>query len=269
MTKREELDFFILRIGELIDSKYILADVKIVNLLKVIASSETLLALFKSCLTDFDYEEAKKKYFVKSKTSDDKGEFVTPPSSREFLALTFNLLVDIDAKRIVLEQFLNKYFFEAGSCYLCYQSFINAIIIPFKNSVVRLMESVIEGKLQDPIEAVTEEELKRAKEKELKTLEEQKEKELSKKAYGESLKKIKEILLKDKKRVKAKVKNEETKKEMALVIDMLGTVVESMDLSAIEYAFISYKFMAKKHTILFFRRVKKLTSLIKDVVNGI
>ena len=269
MTKREELDFFVLRVNELIDSKYILADVKIVNLLKVIASSETLLALFKNCLTDFDYDDAKKKYFVKSLVSDGKGEFVTPPSSREFLALTFNLLVDIDSKRIVLEEFLNKYFFEAGSYYLCYQSFLSAIIVPFKNAVVRLMESVIEGKLQDPIEALTEEELRKAKEKELKDIEDKKEKELAQKTYGESLKKIKEILLIDKKKVKEKVKDEDTKKEMTLVIDMLGSVIESMDLSAIEYAFIAYKFMAKKHSLLFFKRIKKLTALIRDVVNGI
>ena len=33
MTKREELDLFLMRADEFIDSKYILADVKIVNLL--------------------------------------------------------------------------------------------------------------------------------------------------------------------------------------------------------------------------------------------
>ena len=38
MTIREELDAFIERADELIDSKYILADIKIVNLLKAIAS---------------------------------------------------------------------------------------------------------------------------------------------------------------------------------------------------------------------------------------
>ena len=67
MTKREELNLFIKRIDEFIDGKYILADVKIINILKVIAGSETLLALFKNCLTDFDYSEAKKTYLVKSK----------------------------------------------------------------------------------------------------------------------------------------------------------------------------------------------------------
>ena len=61
MGKREELNLFLERADELISSKYILADIKIVNILKAIAGSETLIALFKSCLANFDYEDAKKK----------------------------------------------------------------------------------------------------------------------------------------------------------------------------------------------------------------
>ena len=38
MEKREELNLFLEKVEELIDSKYILADIKIVNILKVIAS---------------------------------------------------------------------------------------------------------------------------------------------------------------------------------------------------------------------------------------
>jgi hypothetical protein len=67
-------------------------------------------------------------------------------------------------------------------------------------------------------------------------------------------------------KVKDKIKDESLKKEMTLIIDMLGTVIDSLDVSAIDYAFVSYKFMAKKHSILFFNRVKKLTALIKEVV---
>ncbi len=103
MTKREELELFLKRTDEFIDAKYILADVKIINVLKTIASSETLIALFKNCLTDFDYHQAKKNYLVKSKfLTDDKGEFILPPNSRELLAFIFNILMDIDAKKNTL-----------------------------------------------------------------------------------------------------------------------------------------------------------------------
>ena len=121
MTKNEELNLFVEKADELINSKYILADIKIAGLLKSIALSDTLLALFKNCLTDFDFEKAKEKYLVKSPyLSSEKGEFVLPPNSRELLAFIFCVLVDIDAKRIVMGEFISKYFFYYDPLYFCY-----------------------------------------------------------------------------------------------------------------------------------------------------
>ncbi len=270
MTKKEELEVFLERADEFIDSKYILADVKLANFLKAIASSSTLIALFQNCLTDFDYNLAQKKYLVKSQhLSSDKGEFVLPPNSRELLAFIFNLLVDIDAKRIDLNDFLNKYFFVDGSCSASYDAFINSMIKPFKNSVKMLMDSVIEGKLQDPIEALVEEEERRAKEKEDREQTELRERELLKKTYGLSVKAIKDILLEDKQKIKANKLDEEEKKDITLVIDMLANVIESEDKDAIDYAFVAYKYVAKAKPFMFFGRVRKISEYLKDVLNGI
>lgn len=270
MTKREELELFLERADELIDSKYILADVKLANLLKSIASSGTLLALFQNCLTDFDYQAAQKRYLVKSQhLSSDKGEFVLPPNSRELLAFIFTVLVDIDAKRINLNDFLNKYFFVDGSCSASYDAFITAMIKPFKNSVKMLMDSVIEGKLQDPVEALTEEEARRAREKEEKEQTERREKELLKKAYGASVKAIKDALLEDKQKVKASKLKDGVKEDFTLVIDMLANVIESEDKDAICYAFVAYKYVAKSKPFMFFGRTKKIAGYIKDVINGL
>ncbi len=270
MEKREELALFLERAEEFIDGKYILADIKIVNLLKTIVASETLLAIFKNCLADFNFEQAQKKYLVKSKyLSTDKGEFILPTSSRELLAFTFTLLAEIDAKRIDFGQFINKYFYEDGSFSAGYSAFINSLIKPFRNSVKLIMESVIDGKVEDPIEAFTKEEERRAKEKEEQEKRQQKEKELSKKVYGESIKQIKKFLLDDKTKIKnksAKLK-ERLVEETLLVIDMLANVIESDDKDAIMYAYISYKYVAKAHPILFFNRIKKIEKLIKDVIN--
>ena len=270
MNKREELDLFLERAQEFIDSKYILADIKIVNLLKAIASSDTLLALFKNCLTDFDYEEAHKKYLVKSQyLSSDKGEFVLPASSKELLAFTFSLLVDFDAKNIDMGNFISRYFYVDGSFASGYDAFINAMIRPFVSAIKTLMESVIEGKLQDPVEALTEEENRRAKALEDERMQKEKEKELSLKTYGESVKKIKEILLSDKQKVRAKKLAEDKQEEMLLVIDMLGNAITSEDRDAIIYAFVSYKFMTKAHKFMFIGRAKKVFKLLKGVLNGI
>ncbi len=270
LTKKEELDLFLERAQEFIDSKYILADIKIVGLLKAIANSQTLIAIFKNCLTDFDREAAEKKYLVKSPyLSTDKGEFVLPSSSKELLAFTFSILVDIDAKRVEMSSFLNKYFYVDGSFASGYDAFINAMIRPFVKAVKTLMDSVIDGKLQDPVEAICELENQKAKQIAEEEQRLEKEKKLAQKVYGENIKNIKEILLKDKQKLKAKKMEEEKCEEMLLVIDMLANAITSEDRDAIIYAFVAYKFMTKAHKILFFGRAKKVFNLLKGVLNGI
>jgi hypothetical protein len=270
VTTREELDLFLVRADEFIESKYILADMKVVNLLKAIAVSEKLLALFENCLKNFDYHQAKKNYLVKSKyLSGDKGEYVAPKSSRELLAFVFYLLMDIDSKRILLGEFVNKYFYEDGSFSAAYANFINHVIKPFRDAVKVLMLSIIEGKLQDPLEALTEMEEKRAKELADLELQERKNKELLKKAYGESVIAIKEILLADKTKIKESKKKDKVKSDVILVIDMLANVIESEDKDAIEYAFISYSYMTKNYPFTFFRRSKKISKLLKGIYDEI
>lgn len=268
MTIREELDAFIERTDELVDGKYILADIKIVNLLKVIAASDTLLALFKNCLTDFDYESAQKKYLVKNQyLSAEKGEFVLPPNSRELLAFIFTVLVDIDAKRINLGEFINKYFFVDGSFSSGYDAFVTAMIKPFRNTVKMLVEGVIDGSLQDPVEALNEEETRRAEQRVKEEVNYKKEKELMKKVQGNSIKAALKLLLEDKQKIKDSRLSEEKKQEATLVIDMMANVVTSEDKDAINYAFTAYKYMSRVHKILFAKRIKKMSSLLKDIVN--
>lgn len=270
MEREQELNLFLEKADEVISSKYILANVKIVNLLRAIATSQSLVAIFKSCLNSFDYESAQKKYFVKNKyLPDNRGEFILPSNSKELLALIFNVLMDIDSKRLDLGELINKYFYVDGSSSAGYDNFVNAMIKPFKNSVKILMESVIEGKVQDPIEALTEEENRRAKEKEERAQQEKIERELSRKIYGENVKKIKEIMLADKTKIKASKLSEDVKEEFLLVTDMLANVVDGEDKSALTYAFIAYKYMAKAKPFFFAGRARKVGKLVKGILNEI
>ena len=268
MDKNDELSLFIAKADELIESKYIIADIKITGLLKAVAASGTLVAIFKNCLTGFDYPSAQKKYLVKSKyLAEGKGEFILPSSSRELLAFIFSVLVDIDAKRIDFGQFINKYFYEDGSRSAGYTAFLNSMIKPFKNTVKMLMESVIDGKLQDPVEAFIEEE-ERKKAEELAAAEEKrKERELSKKSYGESVKAIREILLRDKTKIKNSRLKDDVKEEYILIIDTFANAIDSGDKDGIFYAFIAYKFAVKTKFFLFFGRAKKVARYLKDVLN--
>jgi len=256
LTKREELNAFIVRADEFIDSKYILANVKIVNLLKSIASSETLMAIFKGCLTDFDYTKAKNEYFIKNVLNDGKGEFIMPQSSRELLALTFSLLMDFDGGKLDVGDFISKYFYENGSIYEGYSAFLRLVIKPFKATVVNLMENVIEGKIQDPVEAVNQEQQLRAQKQAEEMAKVLKEKELEEKACAESIKAIKNFLKEDRKKVKASGLKDEEKEDLALIISTLKSAISSGDKDAITYAFTAYKFVCKAHPLMFRGRIK-------------
>ncbi len=270
MTKREELDLFLLRADEFIEGKYILADVRIINLLKAIASSDSLLAIFKNCLDGFDFEEAKEKYLINSKDqSENRGEFILPHNTRELLSFIFNLLVKIDAKEIDFADFITRYFFEDGSFSGSYEAFVGAVIKPFKNAVKGVMESVLEGKLQDPVEAFMEAEKKREREREAAERKKEKEQELIQKANGENIKTIKEILLQDKAKVKEKNLSKEKEEDLVLVIDMLANVIDSDDKDAINYAFVAYKYTIRAFKTMFFGREKKITKLLEGILSGL
>jgi len=269
LTKREELNAFIIRADELMGSQYILANVKIVNLLKTIACSDTLVAIFKSCLTDFDYEGAKSKYFTQSEYSSGKGEFVAPTQSRDLLALTFGVLMEIDGGTLDLGDLIGKYFYENGSLFEGYNAFLSGMIKPFKNTVVVLMESVIEGKIQDPIEAVMEEEKARSEKQKQDEIRQMKEKELAKKSLGNAIKTVRERLTADKKKIRESKLSDTAKTELNLIIDMLANVIDSEDREAINYAFVAYKLARKAHPILFFGGNGAFDGAIKQVIDAI
>ena len=270
MTKREELDLFILRAEELTQSKYILADVRIANLLKSIANSKTMVAVFKNCLNEFDYEQAKKKFLVKSKfLSNEKGEFVSPTNSGELLAFTFCLLMDIDAKRVDFGEFLNKYFYEDGSFSSSYRDFIERVIKPFKNALKSIVEGVIDGGIQDPEEAFSEQIIKKEKQLEAEKAQKIQDEQLLKQSFGESIVKIKDLLLKDKGRVKELKLNEQKKEEITLAIDMLANVLTSNEKDAIYYGYVCYKYVMRAYPLRFLGSANKVKKLINVVLNEI
>lgn len=61
-TGREQIDLFLRRCDELMQSKFIIADTKIGELLQAIAASDLLYAFFRDITKDFDYPAAKSKY---------------------------------------------------------------------------------------------------------------------------------------------------------------------------------------------------------------
>ena len=133
-------------VNEMINGKFILADVKISNILKSIAQSKELYNFLAECLLGFDFD----KEFDKSCTN--VSGFRMPDEPYKRIALVFVFLVNVDSKKIIFYDFINKYFRTdvAGGEYA---QFAKIVLTPFKNDMVAHFD--LEGK--NAVEEVVEE----------------------------------------------------------------------------------------------------------------
>lgn len=134
-VSREEIDkirLFETYCDEMINGKFILADVKISNILKSVAQSGELYKLFAECLLGFDFN----KEFEKGKCSNyNASYFKMPDESYKRIALVFCFLIEVDNKKIGFYEFINTYF-KTGNSGSEYQNFANAMLKPFKEDVL-------------------------------------------------------------------------------------------------------------------------------------
>jgi hypothetical protein len=137
-----DLERFLIKCDEIINSKFILADSKISELLNCIADSEMFYNLFKKLTIEFNYNAFKDVSLVSSKENENRGVLMLPESTGDKLAFIFCLLMEIDNKKIDLNKFLQCYFYEDGSYFESYYAFCNQVIKPFKNLVKAAAEEL-------------------------------------------------------------------------------------------------------------------------------
>ena len=242
MKQTEELELFLQKADDLLQSKYVLADIKIINLLKAIASSETILNVIKSSLDNFDYQKEKLNILRPSTYMEDKGEVVLPEDAKTVIAFVFNLLLEIDGKKVDLNAFMQKYFFEGGSYYESYASFMTKVILPFKTAIKTVMERLISGEMETPFEEKKEEVV--AEKKDFTTYKEE----------------IKYLLEKDLNRLQKRRLGKVEKVEVKVIIDAFIASLE-LDVEGIKYAYYAYKYAALYQDIGF--NYKKITKILK------
>ena len=135
-TDRRQIDVFLHKCDEVMQSKFIIADTKIGEPLNAIVTSDLLYAFFRDITKDFDYDAAQRKYMnYYPEGTTNKRKLLFPEDPAERLAFVFCLLVDFDSKRIDLGDFLQEYFYEDGSVYGSFYAFSNQVIKPFRNAV--------------------------------------------------------------------------------------------------------------------------------------
>ena len=139
--ERQQIDVFLEKCDDVMRSKFIIADTKISELLKSIATSDLLYAFFREITKDFDYAAAQRKYMnYAPEGSVNKRKLLFPADPAEKLAFIFCLLVDFDNKTFDLGEFLQEYFYEDGSYYESFYAFSNQVVKPFKNLIKQMFK---------------------------------------------------------------------------------------------------------------------------------
>lgn len=124
---------FIGACNELINGKFILADIKISKILRSISESNEIYNLIAEGMINYDFD----KEFAKAVVKDSAGveKFVLPEEAEKIIPLVFCLLVEIDSKRINFNDFVKAQFPLASNQNEEYAAFAKTIIIPFRNAV--------------------------------------------------------------------------------------------------------------------------------------
>jgi hypothetical protein len=237
MNIKDELHLFLLKTDELLTSKYILAEIKIVGVLKAIASSKTIMDVVRGSLKNFDIDFAKDKYLVRSSYDSSRGEFVMPENSGDMIALAFSLLMAVDSKELELGEFLKEYFYADGSLFASYNEFLTKVIKPFRNTVKVITEAIIDGKITicEPNKNVNS-----------KTLSE--ETSVNKTGVVE----VVNFLKTDKANALSSKLDEEVITEAITVIDGFLSAIDKVERTRVKELLVAYKYLAKSHKKLKF-----------------
>ena len=138
----EGVSNFINACNELVEGKFILADIKISKILKAISESTDVYNLIAENMINYDFD----KEFAKAVVKDSHGieKFQLPDEEEKIIPLVFCLLVEMDSKRINFNEFVKVQFPLANNQNEEYQSFAKTIIIPFRNAVANYFDVDIE-----------------------------------------------------------------------------------------------------------------------------
>ena len=141
-NEKNEIIDFINSCNDFIDGKFILADIKIAKLLKLITNSPSLYDLIAECMINYDFQ----KEYDSVKISEGNSCFTLPKETHKIIPFVFCLLVEIDSKRLNFNEFLKTQFPYANNQNEEYAAFSKNVIIPFRNSIANVFDIEIEQK---------------------------------------------------------------------------------------------------------------------------
>lgn len=137
LEEKANINNLIANCNDMINGKFILADYKILSILKNINQSDELLNLLNSCLTNFNFEKEFSKACVKNLP---QKKFSLPEEPEKILAFVVCLLINIKNNEIDLDLLLNEFFKNPNGKAEEYKDFSNMFIVPFRNIIANCFD---------------------------------------------------------------------------------------------------------------------------------
>lgn len=129
--KLAEIQEFLLSIKNMLESKYILIDRRVSDILRAIADTNAVYNLIAECMINFDFA-----YEWRKATA---GSFLKlPDSEAKKVAFIFCLLNNIDDRKIDVTQVLEKYY-SYDLAYSPYDMFCKFVIVEFRRIILKFL----------------------------------------------------------------------------------------------------------------------------------
>lgn len=132
-----EINAFIVACNELIEGKFILADIKIAKILRAISSSNEIYNLIAESMINYDFNREYEK-IRQMNQEDHSGYMQLPRDNQVIIPFVFSLLVEIDCKHLDFSEFLSQNFPISNNQKEEYDSFARHIVLPFRNAIAEI-----------------------------------------------------------------------------------------------------------------------------------
>lgn len=132
MSEIQDLKLFNNSCEEFMMGKYILADIKISSILKLIAENDKLKNIVSSCLLDYNFDLEYKKYAI---VTEDNASFSIPSNDKEIIPFVYSLLYKFSTGAIKFNDFLNRFYNIDDMKGASFEAFAKYVIYPFKNAI--------------------------------------------------------------------------------------------------------------------------------------
>lgn len=142
-----QIQDFITACNDFADGKFILADIKISKILKLISKTPQLYDLIAECMINYDFE----KEYDNIKVGQNNANFELPTEVHKIIPFVFCLLVEIDSKKINFNEFLKTQFPYANSQNEEYLAFAKNVIVPFRDAIANVFDIEIEKKEEEEL----------------------------------------------------------------------------------------------------------------------